>query len=114
MSQKYAFRCRNCGHLEEAGQAGERSVPAACRVCGHGVAFDPVTGIKTYDEDNWLVLADASDAELNKVYKHHGISKSDIAKHKPAPSADPDRVPVSIERSATDEVTHTDSAGDAA
>lgn len=35
----FAFRCRNCGQLEEAGHAGEHWHPHACRVCGAGVAF---------------------------------------------------------------------------
>lgn len=108
---KVAFRCKNCGHLEESAQAGEREYPAACRVCGHGVSFDPLTGVKTYeDAANWLVLADASDAELDKVFKHHGIDKGDIVKHKPAAPADPDHVPQVFERSVTDTQTMEDHA----
>lgn len=99
---KYAFRCRNCGHLEEAGQAGERRVPAACRYCGAGVHFDPATGVKSYDEDNWVVLADLKGKDLNEVLEFHLIAESDIARHKPLAPAAPGREPQSIERSASE------------
>lgn len=36
-----AFRCRNCGHLEDSGHAGENMVPHACSVCGAGVILKP-------------------------------------------------------------------------
>jgi hypothetical protein len=35
----FAFRCRSCGRLEEAGHAGEHFHPHACRVCNAGVVF---------------------------------------------------------------------------
>jgi DNA mismatch repair protein MutH len=80
----YAFKCKNCGHLAEAGEAGERHLPAACRICGSGVHFDPATGAKQYDDDNWLVLADLTAKQLKEVTDFHG----DIAieQHKAAPS----------------------------
>lgn len=99
---KYAFRCRSCRHLEEAGAAGERTVPAACHSCGAGVSFDPKTGAKVYDEENWIVLADLPDDELDEVLEYHGIKKSAIERHKPIPAPDALREPASIER-ATDE-----------
>lgn len=37
MARKYAFRCKNCGHLMSAGTAGENQFPHACSVCGKGV-----------------------------------------------------------------------------
>jgi hypothetical protein len=39
MSNKLAFRCRNCRCLHEASCAGENHLPHACRVCSHGVLF---------------------------------------------------------------------------
>lgn len=36
-----AFRCRNCGHLEDAGHAGDNELPHACSVCGAGVIHKP-------------------------------------------------------------------------
>lgn len=84
----YAFRCRNCNLLVAAGAAGEEHserldehghlVPAACPLCGHGVRFDPVTGIKAYDPDNWIVLADLEGNVLDDVLDYHKIDASDI------------------------------------
>ena len=37
MTHKHCFRCKNCGHLEHSGHAGERTVPLKCRVCKKGV-----------------------------------------------------------------------------
>jgi hypothetical protein len=101
MSVKFAFRCVNCGHLAEPGEAGERSVPAACRVCGKGVHFDPVTGFKEYDEDNWQVLVELPAAEKAKLLKFHALEESDIAKHKPY-GASASRAPMSLERAVED------------
>jgi DNA-directed RNA polymerase subunit RPC12/RpoP len=36
-----AFRCKKCGFLEVAEQAGENELPHACPVCGGGVVINP-------------------------------------------------------------------------
>jgi hypothetical protein len=41
MSTHKAFRCKNCGHLEGADNAGEQPHPTACRVCGSGITLLP-------------------------------------------------------------------------
>ena len=110
--EKYAFRCKNCGALETSEQAGERDFPAACRICGHGVRYDPLTGDKEYlNEENWTVLSDLSSEELEKERvvkksdgKEYAYWDSDdikIVKHKAAPSTVPEgREPQAIEREA--------------
>jgi len=55
---KFAFRCRNCGHLHTADHAGDNDVPHACCVCGKGVKYDGFR--KTYQPENWEVLSEAS------------------------------------------------------
>ena len=107
---KYAFRCRSCGHLEEAGQAGERRVPAACRYCGAGVTFDSRTGAKTYDEDNWIVLAELADKELQPILEFHAIARADVVRHRPKP-ATASREPQSIDRSVADGIGAADLTG---
>ena len=89
-AQKYAFKCKNCGHLEDVDAAGENTTPAACRNCGAGVTFDPRTGIKTYDADNWIVLDELSDTEQKKVLKFHGIEESQIEAPPAAPEVEPE------------------------
>lgn len=79
----YAFRCKNCNALEAAGAAGEREVPAACHQCGYGVHFDPVTGIKGYDTDNWIVLASLSPEKLKPILDFHKFEAKEIEKHVP-------------------------------
>jgi hypothetical protein len=106
MSRKVAFRCKNCGFLESPGNAGESDVPHACRACGHGVRFDPITGVKSLDVENWEVLAEASASRLDEL----GIEKSDVVKHKPTPAEDPDRQPKVYERSVVDTLTLEDHA----
>lgn len=106
----YAFRCRNCNSLADSAHAGERAVPAKCSTCGAGVRFSP-DGIKTYDEDNWLVLADASDHELAQVFKFHAIGPDDVEVHVPTVPADPDHVPVDLSAEAADSTpSHEDHA----
>lgn len=78
----HAFRCKNCNSLEESGAAGERDVPAKCRTCGAGVSFTP-DGIKTYDPDNWAVLADLPAGELADVLEYHAIGADEIEAHVP-------------------------------
>ena len=48
------FKCKACGHLESAEQAGECSHPHACSACGAGVSYTK-TGAKVF-VDNWEVL----------------------------------------------------------
>ena len=94
----FAFRCRTCGLIETSANAGERTHPAACPVCGAGVSFDPRTGIKEYDTANWQPLADASDDELAAW----GLTRDQVIAHVPATPAEPDHQPQAIDRSATE------------
>jgi ferredoxin len=91
----YAFRCKKCNSLAEASHAGERSVPAKCSTCGAGVSFSP-EGVITYDESNWIVLADLSDAELKPILDYHKIADSDIEEHVPAMAAAASRSPLHV------------------
>jgi hypothetical protein len=98
----YAFKCNNCGHLTAAGAAGEMEVPAACWNCGHGVAYDPVTGIKSYAPENWVVLADLAPADLAPILKFHGLDAKDVEKHTPWPSTGEARAPLHLIREGED------------
>lgn len=108
----YAFRCRNCGRLVSSEDAGERDFPAACPICGHGIEFDTLTGNKTYVEDNWIVLANLSDEELEAERVRHtdagdfeywAKDEIKIQKHKAAPSTIPEgREPQNIEATVED------------
>lgn len=60
----YAFRCKNCGHLEAASHAGENLKPHACAVCSSGVSFNPKTGAKVFDISNWEILASCTQDHL--------------------------------------------------
>lgn len=79
----YAFRCRNCNSLEEAGHAGENAVPRRCRICGAGGAFDPATGLFVPDPSNWIVLADLPQDELQPILDHHAIGADEVVAHEP-------------------------------
>lgn len=108
---KYAFKCRFCGNLEDAGNAGSLDRPAACRICGHGVAFDPVTGIKSLDPDNWIVLADLKGDELQDVLSFHGIKPRHIERHTPSSDTAPaGREPRHVRRDAVDDMTGADNS----
>lgn len=99
--QEYAFQCRNCGFLETADHAAEQPTPAACRNCGKGVKFDETTGQKSYDRDNWIVLADDEDA-IKRLRKAGRLDDDDtIAAHEQRPST-ATREPQNIERSTED------------
>jgi hypothetical protein len=77
---KHAFRCRTCGHLHPAEYAGESSIPHSCRVCSAGAVFDPKTGRRTPQPDNWEVLADADPARLEEL----GLTPEDVEAHEPS------------------------------
>lgn len=72
---KAAFRCKECGHLEDSGSAGENALPHACSVCGSGVKFNPRTGVKTADPDNWEILSDTTPEKLTE----YGLKPEDVA-----------------------------------
>lgn len=72
-----AFRCKNCGKIETADHAGENNVPAACRVCGHGISFDPRNGQKKLEPANWEILADAAPERLAEL----GLAPDGVARH---------------------------------
>lgn len=69
-----AFKCQSCGALEPAGAAGELDRPAACHICGRGVAFDPLTGQKSLVPENWAVLAELEAKEIRAL----GIDPADV------------------------------------
>lgn len=77
MSDKKAFRCKKCGHLEPAEHAGDRSVPLACSVCNGGIKFDTSTGAKSANSDNWEVLADSTDQRLRAL----GLTRTAVCRH---------------------------------
>lgn len=85
----YAFKCNNCGRLVSSADAGERDFPAACPSCGRGVKFDPVTGIKTFeDAENWTALADLPADDRKALAEDHDVAQAKlIEKHEPAPAS---------------------------
>lgn len=99
----FAFRCNTCGQLVEAEAAGERSLPAACPQCGHGVRFDPLTGIKSYVDENWEVLADADDDRIAEL-EAYGLTPDQVVAHEPFATPGPDREPQLIEVGAQESI----------
>lgn len=95
----FAFKCRNCGHLEDSANAGERQLPTACRNCGYGVHFTLDTGVpvKHYDDDNWIVLDDLTTDELHDI----GLKRNEVERHVPAEPSGPEGSAF-IERTAED------------
>jgi len=81
MSVKMGFRCKTCGHLHNSACAGIRTTPTACIVCGAGVTFTP-SGTKTYQSDNWEILADATPERLTEL----GLTAADVDRHTPRTS----------------------------
>jgi hypothetical protein len=105
MSDRFAFRCKNCGRLETSDHAAEGEFPHACRVCGAGVVFrhaelaamltepgadvpalaaqiarcDPAT--KRLVPENWEVLADAPPERLAEL----GLTPEQVTAHEPWP-----------------------------
>ena len=106
MPIEYAFKCRNCGALEEPQIAGENEVPTACHICGRGVSYDPVTGIRQMHPENWIILADLEGEDLAALHEFHKFDPAlhTIVRWTPLPAADPDRVPVSLALNATEGV----------
>lgn len=103
---KYAFRCKNCGHLHHADHAGLNDLPHSCCVCGKGVetGFDPkafaerlrkpmtdqerlalaeelsnTVQKKQLDPNNWEVLATCDEPKLAK----YGLKPHDVEAHSP-------------------------------
>jgi len=105
----YAFRCKNCNSLAEASHAGERTVPAKCSTCGAGILFSP-TGEMTYQEDNWIVLADLSDKEVAPILDYHKISADDVEAHAPAMAAAASRAPIHVVAEANEGIGAEDKA----
>lgn len=81
-----AFRCKNCGRYETAEHAGERSTPCACSVCGAGVSFDPRSGLRKFEPENWEILAKATQYRLNE------LGLDEIAKHSGTADVEPRHV----------------------
>ena len=75
---KPAFRCRNCGHLVGPEAAGERLTPTVCPACNRGATF-AANGQKTFQPENWEVLADATPARLAEL----GLTIEGVAIHTP-------------------------------
>lgn len=115
-----SFRCKNCGFLEDSGNAGERSFPAACRNCGKGVRYDVDTGVKEYlNEENWVNLAELNPEELEalrtekkangETYYFWDDKDVKIVEHKAAPSTVPEgREPQNIDREVSDSIAAED------
>ena len=93
-----AFRCKECGHLETSGQAGECAHPASCVVCCAGTSFHPKTGIKTLNPDNWEVLANCTPARLAEL----GLAPDKVAKHTPAKATNPGRTSQHVQVTANE------------
>jgi transcription elongation factor Elf1 len=109
----FAFRCKTCGRLASSADAGERETPASCAICGAGVSFDPKTGIKAYDPDNWEKLADLHADEKKTLAKDHDVPVEElIEEHTPAepPEGTPDREPTSISRETNESLGQEDKA----
>ena len=103
---EYAFKCAYCGSLEEAQVAGENATPTACHICGRGVSYDPVTGIRQLHPENWIVLADLEGEDLAALHEFHKFDPElhSIVRWDPLPAADPDRTPVTIAVEASETV----------
>jgi hypothetical protein len=70
------FKCKNCGHVESAEQAGECSHPHACSACGAGITYNPKTGAKVLDASNWEVLSGALPNGLKELVQGKQINVS--------------------------------------
>ncbi len=63
----HAFRCHTCGYLCPSEHAGECDHPHACVVCGSGISFDPKTGKKIINTENWEILCDCTKERLDEL-----------------------------------------------
>ena len=108
---KYAFQCKNCGHLEPAGVAGEREKPRACSICGAGIKHTVneagTQHSQVEDPDNWIVLADATDKELKAL----GLAAKDIEVHKPVKATESGRKAKRVAVTAQENVGAEDVSG---
>lgn len=91
--QLFAFRCKTCGHLETSDQAAESPHPVSCAVCGAGVSFHTVTGIRTINKDNWQHLAKLTSVELGALQ----LRPWEIEAHVPWPKKENTAKQVSVE-----------------
>jgi hypothetical protein len=128
---QYAFRCKVCGRLHEAGHAGDNELPHACQVCGAGVVFrhaelaeelkkpgltperivaianeigkcDPAS--KRLVPENWEVLADATPQRLQEL----GLTPEVVAQHVPAVTKESAKKPQAITVQAVERLTTQD------
>jgi DNA-directed RNA polymerase subunit RPC12/RpoP len=107
----FAFRCKNCGRLVSSADAGERDTPIACPSCGYGVRFDPRSGVKTYEPENWEVLKDLPAKDRKALADDHGVDEAElIEEHVPAPAMEHDREPMDITREVSESMTSEDNA----
>ena len=85
MTIEFAFKCRTCGALEPPGAAGENETPAKCHVCDAGAHFDPKSGKRTLEPDNWITLADLDDDERGKELAPYALDpeQHSIVAHAP-------------------------------
>jgi hypothetical protein len=74
---KHSFRCKACGKLHTSDDAAEAEHPHACRVCGEGVSFNPKTGVKTLNPNNWEVLSEVDEGRLNEL----GLAPEHVKAH---------------------------------
>lgn len=75
----YAFRCKSCGHFEPSAHAGECLHPHSCVACGAGVSFNPKTGTKIFDPENWEILADCLPERITQL----GLDDIQVVRHEP-------------------------------
>lgn len=105
----YAFRCKTCRRLVTSADAGELETPTACPSCGSGVSYDPKTGLRTFNPDNWEKLAELPEKEQKALADDHGVAVDElIEEHVPAEPVPVDREPVDHVRTATENLTSED------
>lgn len=107
---EYAFQCQNCNSFEGPDAAGELEVPTACHICGKGVTFDEVTGARILEPDNWIVLADLTEAQQNKIASTYGFDPDThrIVSH--TPTVPGEQGGSNIDRSAEETIGGEDQA----
>lgn len=115
MPIEYAFKCRNCGTLEPPGAAGELDRPAKCHVCGKGAHFDPETGVRALDPENWIVLSELDDAAMADLQEFHQFDPDlhKIVAHAPFAAVPLGREPTAIDVTAAEGFGAADTDGSA-